>query len=418
MKKNYSNLSIKLTNDIDNKTKKNEGIYFTSKKLAEKNLDLLSDIIDLNNIETILEPSCGSCEFINLLNERLNNNENLSIIGIENNETIFESVKYLNEETDNIKIYNDDYLKWDNENRKFDLIIGNPPFYVLTKKNVDKKYYKYFEGRPNIFILFIIESLNKLNVNGVLSFILPKNFLNCLYYDKTREYINNNFTILNIVDCNHKFLETGQETIIIIIKNEKDETNNNEKFILTSINNYTIFNFEENVVSLNNLLQNVEYKTLSELNFNVNIGSVVWNQCKDILSDNEEDTLLIYSSNIDNGELKIKNYKDKQKKNYIKKKGLNKPNLLVNRGYGVGQYNFNYCLITPDNELIKNGYLIENHVISITYKGEIDNDELIEKYENIIESLKNNRTKEFIKLYFGNNAINTTELNAIIPIYD
>ena len=38
-------------------------------------------------------------------------------------------------------------------------------------------------------------------------------------------------------------------------------------------------------------------------------------------------------------------------------------------------------------------------------------------YEKVIKSLKDERTQEFIKLYFGNNAINTTELNYILPIY-
>jgi hypothetical protein len=35
-----------------------------------------------------------------------------------------------------------------------------------------------------------------------------------------------------------------------------------------------------------------------------------------------------------------------------------------------------------------------------------------------MRSLENEKTIQFIKLYFGNNAINTTELNHILPIYD
>ena len=47
----------------------------------------------------------------------------------------------------------------------------------------------------------------------------------------------------------------------------------------------------------------------------------------------------------------------------------------------------------------------------------IEKTELIKMYEKVIKSLKDERTQEFIKLYFGNNAINTTELNYILPIY-
>lgn len=116
-----------------------------------------------------------------------------------------------------MKIIKQDYLNY-SPSGKFDLIIGNPPFYVMKKDMVDEVYYPYFVGRPNIFILFIIKSLELLNDNGILSFILPKNFLNCLYYDKTRKFICDNFQILHIIECHDKFLETQQETIMFIVR--------------------------------------------------------------------------------------------------------------------------------------------------------------------------------------------------------
>ena len=65
--------------------------------------------------------------------------------------------------------------------------------------------------------------------------------------------------------------------------------------------------------------------------------------------------------------------------------------------------------------------IIENHLICIEYlslKEELPRKELIDKYNKIINSLKDKRTQEFIDVYFGNNAINTTELNSVLPIYD
>ena len=40
------------------------------------------------------------------------------------------------------------------------------------------------------------------------------------------------------------------------------------------------------------------------------------------------------------------------------------------------------------------------------------------KFKKILESFTKDKTTKFIELYFGNNAINTTELNYILPIYD
>ena len=62
--------------------------------------------------------------------------------------------------------------------------------------------------------------------------------------------------------------------------------------------------------------------------------------------------------------------------------------------------------------------LIENHLICINYTKSINDDQLIKKYKQIIKSLENSKTKEFIKLYFGNSAINTAELNHIRKMID
>ena len=147
--------------------------------------------------------------------------------------------------------------------------------------------------------------------------------------------------------------------------------------------------------------------------FNVFIGNLVWDQNKDKLTNDKEKTLLIYSSDIKNNELKIQKYKDERKKNYINKKGYTGPLLVINRGYGTGKYKFNYCLVNIDSE-----YLIENHLICIKHKEDIPDEDSIEFYNKIINSFDNEKTKEFIKLYFGNNAINATELAKILPIYD
>ena len=406
----YSSLSKELTRNLSSTIKKENGIYFTPPLCVNSNINLLKPY--MSEIKTILEPSCGSGEFITSLKSSFS--QEVSITGIEYNETIYNSILQLN--AHNVSIIKQDYLTFA-PSSKYDLIIGNPPFYVMKKDSVDKKYHPYFDGRPNIFILFIIKSLEHLNENGILSFILPKNFLNCLYYDKTRNYISKNFQILHIIERDDKFIDTQQETITLIIRKLGVKTViDNKKYVL-SIHSYTIFVLEDNMnMNMNNIVKLYENsKTLGELGFTVSVGNVVWNQCKDILTNDVTKTRLIYCSDIVDNKLSIKAYKNGDKKNYIDKPGTNRPRIVINRGYGVGEYKFNYCLI---NETMS--YLVENHLICIEYNNEsknIDKTELIKMYEKVIKSLKDERTQEFIKLYFGNNAINTTELNYILPIY-
>lgn len=397
---NYSNLSIEITKQIRKIEKKNDGIYFTPPNTIIKNINVLKKylVAPIN----ILEPACGTCEYITYLNKSY---DNLKVTGIEYNKTIYDAITSFN--NDNIQILNENYLNYESE-KKYDLIIGNPPYYVMKKHNVDPKYYDYFDGRPNIFILFIVKSLELLNDNGILSFVLPKNFMNCLYYNKTREHINKYFQILEIIECNDDYIDTKQETIILIIK-KNDTLYDNNSFYL-NIENYTIFGVPNNIIKLKKLYENSS--NLKKLGFKVNVGNIVWNQCKDELTDDNSKTLLIYTSDIKDQKLNIQNYLNKDKKNYINKKGDKGIVLLLNRGYGVGQYKFEYCLLDMESE-----YLVENHLICIKYISSLSSNEARKMYKKVIKSFNNKKTQEFIKLYFGNNAINTTELCELLPIY-
>ena len=410
----YSCVSKELTNKISKEIKQNNGIYFTPPSCVYNNITALQPYLNpVVEKYDVLEPSCGSGEYITALNKLI---PNINITGIELNETIYQAILPLN--NDKVTIHNVDYLQY-NPDKKYDLIIGNPPYYVMKKTAVAKCYHPYFEGRPNIFILFIIKSIALLKEDGIMSFILPKNFLNCLYYDKTREYITKHFKILDIIDCvDDKYIDTQQDTIILMIKKTADnmdmDTNmntntNNESFVLGN-NDYTIFVNKANKVNIEKLYKNS--KSLLELGFKVSVGTIVWNQCKEILTHDDTKTRLIYSSNIENNMLVTKTYKNAAKKGFINKPGITRPMIVINRGYGVGEYIFNYCLIDEEKE-----YLVENHLICIECKSVMPRDQLIIEYKKILLSLNDERTTNFIKNYFGNNAINTTELNNILPIY-
>ena len=400
----YSDLSKKLTKNIDTNEKKKNGIYFTPNTIINKNIDVLNPYF--SKIKTVLEPSCGSCEFLNYIDA---NTSNIEMTGIENNQLIYDEIKKISFKNPT-QIIKADFIEWIPE-VKYDLIIGNPPYFVMKKDDVSTEYYDYFDGRPNIFTLFIVKSLHMLNPDGILSFILPKSFTNCLYYDKLRKYITDKYSILQLLDCSDdSFIETKQETILFMVQNRtKPGTNSNAKYMI-HISDYTILNTPENIVKMRELYK--DSTTLNKLNFSVSVGNVVWNQCKAILTNDAKKTRLIYSSDIVDSKLVVKEYSNKEKKNYIDKPGSTDVILVINRGYGVGDYHFNYCVIDVDYP-----YLVENHLICVKYGAQKTKPELLELYNKVIQSLNHEKTTKFINLYFGNNAINTTELNYILPIY-
>lgn len=397
----YSELSINLSKNIDKNTKQQEGIYFSSKNTINHATQIIRPFI--KNKMTILEPSCGTCEFINKLDNEV---KHCNIDCIELNKTIFNKIQSLKfENTTNI--IHHDFLTY-NADKKYDLIIGNPPYFVIPKNSVDKKYHPYFSGRPNIFNIFIAKSLELLKKDGILCFVLPKPFLNCIYYDNMRSYIYNNFQIIAIEETTEaKFIDTSQETIIFVVKNSKPS--NNDNFTIMK-SNFTIFQHNDCIASIKELYNNST--TLDEMNFKVSVGKIVWNQKKSELTDDNTKTMLIYSSNMENGKIIEKEFKDVSKKQYINYEGTTDICLIVNRGYGNGEYKFNYALINQ-----KKPYLLENHVICISPQVKMPKTKLMSQYQKIMKSFDNDKTQHFIKKYFSNNAINVTELQHIMPIY-
>ena len=378
----FSDLSKELTTLLSKEDKRQNGIYFSPPTDIQNIISKLDITPD-----SILEPSCGSLEILNLCKIHY---PNATIYGYENNTKIYEKIK----ETENI--YNEDFLK-SKHDICYDLIIGNPPFFVIKNDDVAPEFKKYITGRPNICLLFILKSLTLLSKNGILSFILPNSFLNSIYYDKVRQRIYENYEIKEIFNLDGKYLETQQETFCMIVSNNNNRKDNDSFCI--KYNDFHIFS--PNIKKLKELLE--QSKTLNDLECEVKIGNIVWNQHKELLTNDATKTRLIYSSDIKGNTITISKTKNKEKKPYIDKECDYSNSLIINRGYGVGKYNMDCCLV-------EGKYLFENHLIVITHSD-------IELLKNIQKSLLNEKTKEFIKIMCGNNAINTTELKHIIPIY-
>jgi len=66
--------------------------------------------------------------------------------------------------------------------------------------------------------------------------------------------------------------------------------------------------------------------------------------------------------------------------------------------------------------------LVENHLNIIypstsTSNNTLSCEEIDKLYSKVIQSFKNKKTHEFIKIFFGNNGLSKTELETILPIY-
>jgi len=406
----YSQFSIDITKQLSKDEKKEYGIFITPKIIIKKLFDSILKYTSENGIsvQTILEPSCGTCEIVNYCDNLFNGTH---IDAIEFNAKIFELVKELSFKN-KVTLLHQDFIHF-NSSIKYDLIVGNPPYFVLEKGyKIPKKMEPYICGRPNMFGLFIIQSISMIGPNGIVAFIIPKSFLNSVYYSKIRNYIKETCKIVEIIDFekDNKFIDTQQSTFGIILKKES----NNK--ILSVECNYSIkfndnFMFTNDSVFLKSLLEGTT--TLAKLGLSVRTGNIVWNQHKTELTDDEDETVLVYNTNLTKEHtIDLKSFKNEEKHQYIRKDGRIEPILVVNRGNGNSAYKLNYALVTNIGP-----YLIENHLNEIYSPKKIKKEDLIILFNKITQSFENPKTQLFIDLFLGNNGLSKTELETIFPIY-
>jgi adenine-specific DNA-methyltransferase len=406
--KQFSDLTLQVTNSLTKTEKKEFGIFISPWSIIDKLNKTILEYLGSNksSIKTILEPACGTCEIVNYCDS---NYSDIVIDAIEYNNKIFDAIKNLTFKN-TVNLINTDFIQYI-PNKSYDLIIGNPPYFVCKKTDVPEEYEDFIHGRPNIFGLFILHSLSMLNSGGILAFIVPKSFLNSLYYSKIRNYIKETCKIIKIDDysnLNH-FLDTEQSTFGLII--QKNITQN----VASECNYSMLFNdnyiFTDNSTELKKLFEGSI--TLEKMGLKVRTGQIVWNEHKEELTDDEAATILIYNSNISSdNKFVVKEFKNDEKKQYINKDGRWGPILVVNRGNGNSAYKLNYALIE------KKIFLIENHLNEIYSPKKMEEKKLLEIYNKIINSFKNPKTKKFIELFLGNNGLSKTELETIFPIYD
>lgn len=381
--------SLLFNASIPKEKRKDQGIYFTPKKARDA---LFAKLDELGvNPRKILEPSFGTGEF--LLDAKIRYPE-AARIGVERNEQLFTSLK-----DEGATLYNEDFLEWSGT---ADLIIGNPPYFVIDTD----KYAAVMTGRPNIYILFLYKCLTEhLEDGGFLAFIIPTSLYNCSYYQNMRNYIYENTTICYVETLNKPgFFETGQETMLIVLQKHKRALTDLEPYIFRSNGNIYISPYYQQLYELIAGTQ-----TLKSLGLGAKTGNVVWNQHKENLSD-EPGTLLIYSSNINDCELKINNLVGDKRKQYMK--GLKKPTLsgpliLVERGYG-NSFSFNSVLVDLEEE-----FYAENHVNVIYPRTE----EAAAHLPRVLESFQDPRSKQFVKWFIGNGSVSASDLESVIPIF-
>ncbi|MBS1646243.1 MAG: N-6 DNA methylase [Bacteroidetes bacterium] len=139
----------------------------------------------------------------------------------------------------------------------FDVVIGNPPYVTIggkedtlfLKPEVDYLLSRYLSNdyKPNLYAFFYEKALKILKENGLVSFIVPRTFIDNIYYRKLREHFTKNSKIHFLNKINYEVFEdaTTGGTFISVFENLKES---NPKINCYDINEANEFSNKKPIV--------------------------------------------------------------------------------------------------------------------------------------------------------------------------
>ena len=204
----------------DASAEKLRGAYYTPPAIASF---ILHWGINGSNDYDILEPSCGDGVFL----ECLSKYKMLfhSVLAVEYEKDEAEKARAIN--LHNAEVINDDFHHFClNTSRRFDLVVGNPPFI---------RYQYYDEGQQrlaseifskvglrrskltNAWVTFVVGCSQLLKEHGKMGFVIPSELLQVTYAQQLRQFLALYFNKINIISFENLVFEEIQQEVVLLL---------------------------------------------------------------------------------------------------------------------------------------------------------------------------------------------------------
>jgi SAM-dependent methyltransferase len=229
----YVVASNEYENFLTEEHKKRNGVFYTDIDLADKMFCAVKNYFPDKEVSTVLDPCCGTGIFISVANRYGYVNtygidvdkDAIDFCNANVPQSTFAKFDFLSNKVD-------DSLACLSLSEKVDCIIGNPPYVPIAGSvSVGEEYTfkrQVSDMGNNLFVAALLRSLSMLKDGGVLSYIIPKNFLHVSSYSQLRKTLLRDYTIVSIVDLGSHFKSVRGEQIILTIKNKKPHTRLNK----------------------------------------------------------------------------------------------------------------------------------------------------------------------------------------------
>ena len=179
----------------------------------------------------ILEPSCGDGVFLEEIQK--GGYQYNSVTAVEYDESEAEKSRNIGLEKSQV-IHSDFHDFCINTDKRFDLIIGNPPY--IRYQYFDKQQQKFaaeifdkanlkYSKLTNAWVSFVVGSSLLLKEQGKIGFVLPAEILQVSYAQTLREFLAHFYNKINIVSFEKLvFPDIQQEVVLLLCEKNNSKT--------------------------------------------------------------------------------------------------------------------------------------------------------------------------------------------------
>lgn len=232
---------------LENLRQSTKSAYYTPKEVINFMYRYLFEVCNFKGGE-ILEPACGNGAFFEHMPEHIKANS--SITGIEYDMLTSKLAQGIYPE---IAIINQGLQEVDFAGKKYDLIIGNPPYsdeQITDELMPDLQNY-------SIHHYFIAKCVRLLKDDGLLAFVMPSFFMD-IPRKNTRHIIDNESVVIDVVRLPDNLFSQAKVTVDIIFLRK---TGNKSHRISQTMP----FNYEGNTEMVNKYWVNNPHRVLGKL---------------------------------------------------------------------------------------------------------------------------------------------------------
>ncbi len=184
-----------------------------------------------NQALDILEPSCGDGVFLKEVQK--SNYQYNSVTAIEFDEVEFEKARNIGLAKTEV-IHSDFHDFCINTKKRFDVIIGNPPY--IRYQYFDKQQQQYaarifgeanlkYSKLTNAWVSFVVGSSLLLKEQGKIGFVLPAEILQVSFAQTLREFLAHFYNKINIVSFEKLvFPDIQQEVVLLLCEKNNSQT--------------------------------------------------------------------------------------------------------------------------------------------------------------------------------------------------